>query len=326
MKRRHTPVRTAAAGISLLLAVAVTLTGCSNGTTGSTDHKYVIGVAEASTQIPFLAKLDESITKRAAKYGIETVILDGAFDNAKQAANVTTLAGRKVDALLVISSSPTSVVGPINAASKKGIPVFAVNSRLDDKADVITYVGASNFDYGVAQGKLLLKALPDGGKIAVILGPLGNPAQVDRLAGLEKVLKSHPEFEIVAKPSDEFDNAKNLSVTQDLLNKYPEGELDAIVAQGPQMYVGANYAVKQGRTDVKIIAADYPKQIEEAITSGAIYGTVDQNPKTQGEIAADYAYYWLTGKKDKVKKPEFITPLPLVTKETVATYSSVWSF
>ena len=34
--------------------------------------------------------------------------------------------------------------------------------------------------------------------------------------------------------TDDFDNAKALAVVQDLLSRFPKGELDAIVLQGPE--------------------------------------------------------------------------------------------
>ena len=325
--RRKAIVRSSLAG-AVVLATAFATAGCTGAADGSTPKgkkTYTIGVAEASTTISFLAALDKSITDQAAKHGMKTIILNGNLDNATQAANVATLISKKVDAILVISSSPTAVVPNIAKARAAGIPVFAVNAQLDPSAKIITYVGDSDFDYGVGEGKLLVQALPNGGKTAIILGPLGDTPEVQRLAGIKSVLKDHPEITIVATPTDGFDNQKNLAVTQDLLSKYPKGTLDAIVAEGPQMYVGAEYAQKHGRTDIKFIAGDYPKQVEDAIKSGAIFGTVDQSPILEGKLGADYAYYWLTGQKSKVPTPKFLIPLPAITADNVADNPSSWS-
>ncbi len=316
-------------GAAVSTITAVALVGCattasSNGT-DAPKKKYTIGVAEANTSISFLATLDKAIKTEAASHGWDTVILNGNFDAATQANNVSTLIAKKVDVILVISSSPTSVVAPIAQAKKAGIPVIAVNAQLDKAAQIVTYVGASDFDYGVSQGKLLLQALPNGGKVAVILGPIGDTPQVQRLAGLNSVLKDHPEISIVATPSDGFDNAKNLAATQDLLAKYPKGSIDAIVAQGPQMYVGADYALKNGRGEIKFIAGDYSTQVEASIKSGALYGSVNQSPVLEGQLGARFAYYWLTGKKDKVKTPVYLIPLPEITKANVDKNPAEWT-
>lgn len=313
------------------LVAALALAGCSSPDSGTgsgsdSDGGFVLGVSEVTTQIPYLATLDASVKAKAEELGGSAVILNGEADIAKQIANIRELIAQQVDAILVISGDPTAPVDAINEAVEAGIPVFAVDAKLDDAAQVVTYVGASDFDYGKGQGELLVEALPEGGKVAVILGLLGGVPQVQRLAGLEEAIKDHPDIEIVEQPSDDFDNQKNLAVVQDLLAKYPKGSLDAIVAQGPQLYVGANYAAEQGRDDIKFIAGDYPSQIEDAIKDGSIYGTVDLSPVTVGETAAQYAFDWLNDKKDQVEQPNSFVTLELVTKDNVADNPSPWSF
>ena len=316
----------AAAATAAVAALSLSACGSTGDAAGGGDDTFVLGVSEVSTAIPFLSSLDAAITDKAKSLGMETVVLDGEADVAKQIANIHTLISQQVDAILVVSGDPTAPVAAIADAKEAGIPVFAVNAQLDDAAQVVTYIGASDFDYGRAQGELLLKALPQGGRVAVILGLLGGVPQVQRLDGLMDAIADHPEIEIVAQPSDDFDNQKNLAVVQDLLSKYPAGSLDAIVAQGPQVYVGANYAQQQGRDDVLFIAGDYPTQIEDAIRSGAVYGTVDQSPVAQGERAAEFAHAWLTGAKDQVEQPKSIIDLPAVTKENVDQNPASWGF
>jgi ABC-type sugar transport system substrate-binding protein len=293
---------------------------------GSTGKKFTIGVAQAGQAVPFLAVMNRAIEEEAAKLGLEPpVILDGNFDPAKQAANVETLVARGVDAIIVISSSPTSVVPAIAKAKDAGIPVFAVNAKLDADAAIVTYIGASDFAYGQDQAKLALQALPDGGKVAYITGPAGDTPVVLRKDGWDDIMKDHPEFEIVASPTDNFKAEDNRSAVQDLLAEFPAGSLDMIVDQCPQLYAGAAFAKEQGRSDIIFIAGDYSQQIEAAIKDGSIYGTINQDPHEQGRLGVQYAYYWLTGEKDKVQTPEYITPLPVITKDNVDANPSTWT-
>ncbi|MFF9819502.1 sugar ABC transporter substrate-binding protein [Streptomyces sp. NPDC014006] len=322
--RRGLAVMTATAWLAALTA------GCGSSNSSSTsaagkDKTFTIGLANASSEIPFLASMQSAFESEAKRLGIKTVVLNGSLDNAKQAANVQSLVARRVDLILVCSSSPTAVIPAIKQAKSADIPVMALNAQLAPGADVITYIGASDFQYGQGEGKLIVKALPHGGKIAVELGPLGDTPQVERLKGIKDVLKSHADIKIVATPVDNFTNSENLSVTQDLLSKYPKGKLDAIVAEGPEMYVGAQYARKIGRNEIRFIAGDYSKQVEAAVKSGALYGTVNQSPVLEGKLGAQYAKYWLTGQKDKVKRPTSYIPLPLITKDSVDANPAEWS-
>ncbi len=291
---------------------------------GACEGKRV-GLANISTTIPFLASMSDAFTEEAERLGMSATVLNANLDNAVLVGNVKTLTAQQVDVLSVTSSSPTAPVAAVNQAWSSDVPVLALNAPLDKSAQVVTYVGASDFQYGQALGELLMQALPKGGKVAVIMGPLGGTPQVARLGGMEDVLEGHPEWEIIAKPVDEFDNSKNLAVTQDLLSKYPEGELDAVVAQGPQMYVGANYARDNGRDDITFIAGDYSEQVEDAIRSGALYGTVNQSPRLEGLLAAAYSCMYVDGKGGDIPAPEALIELPVITKENVEEFPAEWS-
>ncbi|MDQ1570392.1 MAG: ribose transport system substrate-binding protein [Actinomycetota bacterium] len=312
-----------AAGIVLALMAGVA--GCAQqGSSSKSNRHFTVGLAEISTTIPFLAVMDKAFTTQATKLGMSTVVLDAKLSDSTQASNIATLVAQKVDLIVVVSSSARSVVTAINKAQASGIPVIALNAAPGPGAKVVTYVGDSDYDYGAGEGKLLVEALPNGGRIAVILGPKGDTPTSQRLAGLVSVI-SHHNFHIVATPTDDFDAAKNLSVTQDLLVRFHDGQLDAIVAEGPQMYAGANYARKYGRSDVKFIAGDFPKEVRSAIKSGALFGTVNQSPSLEGKMAAKYAHEWLIGNRGAVPQPRALIDLPLITATNVASAQASWS-
>lgn len=289
------------------------------------DKNVTIGLAQISTTIPFLATLDTAFEDEAARLGMKTVVLNANLQDSKQSSNVEDLIARKVSVILVDGGTPSAINSALKDANKAGIPVIAVNAAISGGPKVVTYAGASDFDYGVGEGNLIVQGLPNGGKIAIILGILGGTPQVQRLAGIQSVLKNHPAITVVSTPSDNFDNSKNLSVTQDLLSKYPKGSLDGIVAQGPEMYVGAKYARSVGRDDLVFVAGDYSTQVEAAIKSGAIFGTVNQDPALEGKLGADYAYDVITGNTARIPAPNALIPLPLITKTNVEANPANWS-
>lgn len=319
--------------VAMLLAgfTVAAVTGCADkestsGTDGGgeTKKEFVIGLAEALTTNPFLSVMDKAFTDEATKRGMKVEVLNGEYDNAKQSANVDTLVAKKVDLIVIVSSSPTAIIPALKRANEAKIPVIALNAQIDPGADLVTYVGASDFQFGQGLGNLLVKAAPDGGKVAVVTGPEGAVPSVKRLDGIKDVLKSKSAFEIVAALPADWKDDKALAVTQDLLTKHPKGTLTAIVGQGPEIRVGAEWAKKNGREEVVFIAGDYNKDVEAAIKDGTLYGTVNQSPITQGKLAAEYAYYWLTGEKAKVPQPEYNIPLPAITKENVDANPADW--
>jgi ribose transport system substrate-binding protein len=277
------------------------------------------------TTNPFLSSMGNALTAEAKKYGMKVDLLNGAADNSTQLSDVQDLINKHVNAILLTPSDPVAIIPGVKQANQAGIPVFALNSAIASGGKLVTYIGDSDYQYGVAEGKLAAAAIHGHGNVAVLLGVLGDAPEVQRLSGIKNVLAKYPGIKIVTTEVDLWQNAKNLADTQDLLSKYPKGQLAAVIAEGPEMYVGAAYAAKVGRTDIKFIAGDYSQQVETAIKSGQLYGTVDQSPVLEGQLGARLAYDWLTGKKSAVKTPNYFISLPVITTSNVAKYPAEWS-
>ena len=125
--------------------------------------------------------------------------------------------------------------------------------------NVLTYVGADDVEFGRLQGKLLDQAF--GGKkakVAYVMGIAGTSPQILRAKGWDEFRAKNPQYEEVARVTDDFDAAKALAVVQDLLSRFPKGQLDAIVMQGPEASAAVDFATRNGRDEIKFIVGDYP--------------------------------------------------------------------
>lgn len=298
--------------------------GSSTTAAAKTAEGMKFAAMIADTTNPFEATMAKEMENVAAEKGIELEVFNGELNVSNQVAQIQQQIANGVDALLVLAADPAGIVPALTQANAAGIPVIAVNAAVEEGAEVVTFVGDDDYQYGVKEGELVAKALGGKGTVALDMGLVGtSPAEL-RTKGIEDELAKSPGIEIVTKVSDEWKNEKNLAVVQDLLTKYPKGQLGAIVAEGPQVYIGAKYAASKGRNDVKFIGGDYPKQMEAAIKEGSVYGTVGQDPQLEGKLAVEVAEKWLTGRQDEVKRPNEYIELPLITKENVDQYKSAW--
>lgn len=315
-------------GLAAAATAAVALSAC--GSQEATPQATASGGASSVALLvfdstnPFVAALVAGAQKTADGLGIDLTVANGNYDNATQIAQVQDAIAKKASAIVIQAADADGIVPAIKQANKANIPVFAVNANVGEGADVVSFVGADQSEMGAGAAKLVKEARPDGAKIALIQGVVGNPIVTVRTDGFTKALAGDDAYPIVATVTDKFTSDGNLAAVQDLLAKYPKGQLDAIVAQGGQLYVGAKYAASHGRTDIAFIANDYPEQIEAGIKSGEIYGTVNQDPTLQGSAVIEAVHNWLTGAQDKVQRPTQYLELPLVTKANVAEYQSSW--
>lgn len=315
-----------------LTTLAVVASSCSSGATSSGEAAEGSGSCDNVAYLvnnisnPWISTMADGGEARAKELGVDIKTQNADLDTATQISQIQQAVADDVDGILIQSVEADGIVPAIQQANSAGIPVVAVNSGVGDGADIVTYVGVDQVDYGRGLANLAIQALPEGGKVAVIQGVVGNPVEVQRTRGITETLEAAGNYDIVAKVSDSWSNDENLAAVQDLLNRFPEGELDAIIAEGPQLYVGAEYAHSHGRDDVKFIAGDFPVQVRDAIEAGTLYGTVLQDGAEQGAMGIDDLCNWVNGDKDKVPQPTHFAELPLVTKDNLSDYSTSWNW
>ncbi len=331
MSKLRRPVHRFAAGVAAVATVAA-LAACSSepsdspsgDATSGTQDEYVIGAMLWNASVPFYSNFIKGQEEMAAELGVKLVMVDGKGDLGAQVAGIQQLVTQGVDAILVTASDPTGIAPAVKQAVAADIPVFAVNNRVDDSAGAVTFIGADDYEFGKQQATLLADTVGEDAKVAYLVGALGTSAQLLRQEGFDEVLADHPGIQVVETQSGNWDAAEALTVVQDWLNKYPEGSLDAIVAQGPEAANAAKYAADRGRGDIKFIVGDYPVEVRDGIEAGYIFGTVNQDPYPQGARSVEAAVQWLSGQRDKVTQPNEYMELPIVTADNVADFAPAW--
>lgn len=288
---------------TIIATAALTLAACSSGSSSNsktTDKKaseLKIGVSISDTSNPYFASMQKSIAKYADEKGIKKSnikITDAQHDSAKENSNIQNFISAGDDAILIDPVDSDSVVAIIKKANRANIPVILMDNNANG-GDRLTFVASDN----VEAGKLAAKALEEGaGKDAKVLELQGTPGAssgIDRGKGFENEAKSIG-LNIIGKQSANFDRAKGLSVTQDLLQS--NSGVKGIYAQNDEMALGAVQAVKAaGLKDVTIVGVDGEADSRAAVKAGTMYATVAQQPNKIGELALQAALDHYSGKK-----------------------------
>lgn len=286
-----------------------------------------IGVSVAYLSVSFYANFKTGLEDGANRFGFDYDLRDGGGgDLAKEVAVIQDFIAQKVS-LILLTPSGEGIIPGIKQANDAGIPVIEVNNRAgfeSGDAEVVTYVGADDVEFGRLQGKLLIDTF--GGKptrIGYVQGISGTSPQILRGQGFEEAIANNPELEIVGRVTDDFDPAKALAVTQDLLTRFPKGQLDVIVMQGPEGVAAADFARKNGREEVQFILGDYPADVRQAIMDGYVLGTINQDPYPQAYEGMHMAWLYLNGREAEIPKPNFL-PLPIITKVNAEATPPAW--
>jgi len=257
----------------------------------------------------------DGVKKVAAENNVDLHWASADFSVAKQVSQVRQFIAQHVDAI-IIDPVDSSALGPeIKEATKKGIKVFGTNVKIFKPGSeyLTSYIGPDDVLAGENETKAMVKKLNGHGNVVILEGPLGQSAQIDRTAGIQKVLKEHPGIKVLAKQPGKWSRVKGYNITAAWLSNYGN-KINGIISQNDDMAVGAIRALKQRHMSVPVVGIDGIKSGLLAVKSGEELVTNLQNAPLQLGMALQVAVNSLKGQD--VPKHIFIH-MPVVTKANV---------
>jgi len=268
---------------------------------------------------PFFIDMENGAKKAADSLGINLVsqAAEREVDVEKQMQIIENLIQRRVDAICVAPSGSREIVPAICKANRAGIPVLAIDTRVDKPTleeagcQVATFIGSDNFEGGRIAGEFIVKKLNGRGKVALLEGIPGHETGDARLAGFHKAVDNVPGLEIVASQTANWERDQGFNVFQNILQAHPE--VQAVFACNDMMALGAVEAIATAGKNKKILVMgfDATTDAREAIKVGTIVGSVAQNPYEMGRLAVINAIRLI----NKQTIPEYIpVKIELITQ------------
>jgi len=211
---------------------------------------------------------------------------------AEQQQLLDDLMAKGVDGIAVSPVDPANQTEVLNKVAAQTLLITHDSDAPD--SDRVCYIGTDNTAAGVEAGKLIKEALPAGGQIMIFVGTLDAANARERLAGIKQELAGS-KIEILDVRTDETDQVRAKNNVQDTLVKYPD--VACLVGlwsyNGPAIVNAATEAGKIGQ--VKIVCFDEEEQTLAGVASGAIHGTVVQQPYEFGRQAITRMAQYLRG-------------------------------
>lgn len=307
---------------SVLVMGGGLLGGCGatglNSDAGSSTSKVVkkapsklkIGVSISTLSNPVFITLKNELQKYSDKKGSKIIINNANNDTSKQNNDVEDLIQQKVDAIIVNPCDSSAISTVIQKANDAKIPVICID-RGADRGTVVSTVASDNVAGGKMAADYLIKKLGLKAKIAELQGIPGASATRERGQGFDKI--ADKKLNIVSKQTAQFDRAKGLSVTENILQAHHD-VCKGIFSQNDEMAVGAARAVKASKKDIVIVGFDGTNDALKLIKSGQMTATVAQQWDKMADTSLDAVYDYYQGKT--VKKNNLV-PVRLITKENV---------
>ena len=321
-----TKLRKTLAVVASATLLCTSLTACnrdSSGNNAAGDHTAT-GSASAktitfalSTQAnPFFVQMRESAQKKADELGLAINFQDAADDSATQANQLANAAASGTGVVIINPTDSDAMASAVQQLVDEKIPVVAVD-RAVNNANVASYIASDNETGGKQAAKVLSDAINGEGEILVLQGKTGSSASRERGKGFDEGLKDNPNIKVVAKQTAEFERAKGLDVTTNLLQAHPN--VKAIFAENDEMALGAIEALgdKAGK-DVIVVGFDGVEDALKAIKEGTMYASIAQQPADMAAQAVVEASKLLKG---EAATKEMQVDVVTVTKDNVDKFS-----
>jgi ribose transport system substrate-binding protein len=185
------------------------------------------------------------------------------------------LLAKGVDGIAISPVDPANQTAMLNDAAKQAIVFTHDSDAPDSKREC--YVGTDNVAAGRQAGDLIKEALPQGGRIAIFVGKLDARNAQERLQGIKESIAGST-IAIIDVRTDDTDQVRaKANVSEMLVSHQDVGALVGLWSyNGPAILNAVRDAGRIGQ--VKIIAFDEDDETLSGVKSGAIVGTVVQQP------------------------------------------------
>jgi ABC-type sugar transport system substrate-binding protein len=250
-----------------------------------------------SLQVAYFQSSVEGGKKAAEELGHELIVLDPQADAARQVTQVEDCIARNVDAIVVDPIESSSLLGAIEEAGQRAIPVATLDTPVDSPY-VVTLIGVpqreASFTFGQFVAGWVTGKLDGQAKVGVMLA--STEVQLARRDGFVDALKAVPGAEIVATGDGRNILERATAEAEDMLTAHPD--IDVIYATGdPQLQGGLAAAAAQGRDIAFFGWDDIPEPFLKPLEDGRIVGFLKQKPEVGGETAVRLLSDHLEGKE-----------------------------
>lgn len=295
---------------AILVAGAATLGVMSMSTVAHAEGERYVFISHAPDSDSWWNVIKNAVKTAASDMNVTVEYRNPPTgDLADMARIVEQAVATNPDGIVLSIADFDTLEGPLEKASKKGIPFITMNSGTQEQSKALgalLHVGQPEFAAGFGAGQ---RAKKQGVKSFLCVNHyITNPASVERCMGFAKGLGVELGSQMIDSGSDPTNVETKVSA---YLRKNPNTE--AILTLGPTSAHPTLRALEKNRNlkGIYFGTFDLSGEISAAIKDGRISYAIDQQPFLQGYLPISfltlYTRYGLMPSNDVNSGPGFIT-------------------
>jgi len=258
---------------------------------------------------PFWSVVKRGMEASCDNLGVDCVWLGSNNDAAVQVQMIEQAIAEGSDGIASALCCPDSLIDPLKEAVAQGIPVYTLNSGVNQYQEIgaTTHVGQTEFIAGQGAGN----RFNDLGATKILCGRQeeDNVALEERCDGLADTFSGEVISEFVGKDANQVEQQATINAT---LSADPD--IDGFMGVGPVIAVSGLRAGQDLGKDLHIGGFDITPEIITEIDAGNIAFTVDQQQYLQGYMPIQLMFLEVTNQNTAggglpiLTGPGFVTP------------------
>jgi ribose transport system substrate-binding protein len=253
---------------------------------------------------PFFVDMEKGARRAEADLGIQLIVKTAAQETSieQQIAIVDELTREKVDAIVVAPGDSYRLIPVLKRAQDAGIVVVNVDNRLDAEFarqhgfKPVPFISVDNRQAAYEATRLLVKDVRRPTQAAIIEGIRTASNAEERKQGALKAFAENRLITVVASESANWKTDDAQDVARRMFSAHPRIEL--LVCANDMMALGAVRYLRQAKKrSVRVLGYDALEEARQAIRSGWLTATVDQQASQQGFLGVMYAARLLDGEQ-----------------------------
>ncbi|NMA52759.1 MAG: sugar ABC transporter substrate-binding protein [Peptococcaceae bacterium] len=317
------------AGLVIVLAVAVLVSGCASGQSGKESdangengEQMTIGMVVKEPTAPFIQAFIKGAEDKADELGIKVDIKDGQADSLKIMELMDNFIVQQVDGFIMAGAVDLKAIVPgVKRLNEAQIPVMALDTSPEGgKVDLFISFDIEQSSKKAAEA--FIQGIKDRnggtvpeGVVVEITGSLEDMFTHACTRGFRSVVDQYPQLTVV-QGEGKWNNDDSNKRTTDLITRYGD-EIKGIYVQTPDiMGTGVVSAIEAAGLDPKdygIAGICMGPEGLQLINEGKILAIVEQPAYDSAALAVQYLYDLKNGK-----------PIPKIG-DTVTQENALWS-
>jgi ABC-type sugar transport system substrate-binding protein len=262
------------------LAAATSAAAAAESQFGPANAKEVYYWVSNKANLPLFVQYDYVGMKKVAdELGVQVRVAGPTdFDLPGFIAAVDQVCAQKPAGVSVVGGWDPSLTEAVNKCIEAGVPTVVDDGDLP-ASKRLAYIGTNWTSIGAAQAKAMMKALPDGGKLAVTSIINANNMR-EGVKGFTDYIAANGggKYQIVANEDDNGDAAKAAEVTAAILAAHPD--VKGIAGFDSESGAGIVRALQEAGKqpgDIKVTAMEQTPDFFKNAKDGWVEGIVVQN-------------------------------------------------